>query len=190
MWKTIGRSVGVAAISCVLVSCSFSEEIPTVREFQFKSGTLAIEEFSMDSVRGNVSDPCSEISPEEYEAAGITDVTPTESEYELEDIHSCDTDLHKVGQRLVIGAGPISEAGLKTRSENVLEYPESIVPGLFTYTNQLPGVCVAQVDTARGGLHVQMSANGSGTEDIDRCAIARETLENIYKTVNTDEEGE
>ncbi|WP_297586004.1 DUF3558 family protein [uncultured Corynebacterium sp.] len=188
MRTTFIGGAGVAACAVLLVGCGATEEIPTVPEFQFKSGTLAIEEFSSESVAGNVFDPCTEISAEEYEAAGLNGVRPMESEYEFEDINSCDTNLNEAGQRLTIKAGPISEAGLKTQSENALEYPESIVPGLFTYTNALPGVCFAQVDTERGALTAQMSAQGSGTEDIDRCKIARETIEDIYKAVNTDDE--
>ena len=104
---TLIGGAGVAACAVLLVGCGATEEIPTVPEFQFKSGTLAIEEFSSESVTGNVFDPCTEISAEEYEAAGLNDVKPMESEYEFEDINSCDTNLNEAGQRLTIKAGPI-----------------------------------------------------------------------------------
>lgn len=190
MRASVGSCAGAVVVGLVLSACSASEEVPTVPEFQFKSGTLAIGEFSSSSVEGNLFDPCTEISPEEYEAAGIPDVRPVPADQQLPGYNSCDTGLYedKVGQRLVISGGSRSEAGYKTSSDNHLEYPESVVPGLYTITSDLSGVCIAQVDTERGGLKVQMSAQGLGSEDVDSCQVARETIENLYKAVNTDEE--
>ncbi|PAT12328.1 DUF3558 family protein [Corynebacterium gottingense] len=149
--------------------------------FHFASGDLAIGEFYSDEVEGNLFDPCTGISAEEYAAAGITGVEAFDSEFgDPGVVMSCNTADPSAQETRRIMISAVGENTIKSLGGSQIEHPDSTVPGLYTVTEGANGGCAAQVDTERGALSIsRWKYNAQGRED-EVCRAAQKELEELY----------
>lgn len=183
-------SLGLAA--AVLSGCMGEAAEPVVEEvqpeapaFHFASGTLELGDFDPATLGDDLFDPCTEISAEEYAAAGMTGVEPepviAESSNGL--ALGCDSDPidHGIDRSIVSSRTPA--AGVSETAGYELSYPETEVPDAYLMKNPVvsPYLCAAQVDTTRGALGVSVSVSGIKKESIDACVLALDNLERLYK---------
>lgn len=177
--------VAIAPVLVMLVGCGAeSEEPPAPPAFHFASGDLVISEFHSDVVGEHLFDPCTEISKEEYAAAGIHGVEPLETEFGDDSVViSCTSNDPGASSTRRIHASVLSENSVKASGGSHVDHPESSVPGLYTVTEG-SGECTAQVDTERGALAIgRWKADLQGNEDVT-CREAQKEMEKLYEAVS------
>lgn len=162
-------------------------EVPA---FHFESGTLELGDFDPQTLGDDLFDPCTEISEEEFAAAGITGV---ENEPAIERAsggvakgcasHSPD---HGVTRSIISTTNNADTAANAGGYE--VQYVESAVDGSYLLTNPDldPNSCFAQVDTDRGALSIGISLSGIGKDRFDACSIALEGLESLFGSSQSD----
>lgn len=157
---------------------------PEAPAFHFASGTLELGDFDPDTLGDDLFDPCTEISAEEYAAAGITGVESLEiaTGYRNPDTNSCRADELRPKVSRMVTATKMNEEMASGKEGVVLAHPDSVVDGLFTQMDpaQDPFLCVAQVDTTRGSIGVGIAERGAERGRNDTCRLATENLERLF----------
>ncbi|MDK8878975.1 DUF3558 family protein [Corynebacterium sp. MSK008] len=147
--------------------------------FHFKSGTLEIGDFDPYTLGDNIFDPCTEISPEEFAAAGFDNVEPIPEEYAglTRGLSACEVwedGKFQVGfMNNNASRRSIEEIG------NLLGHKSDRLPMLYTHGSRSGAGpdCFAQVDTQRGGIIAAVPGfEGYDSQD-DTCVKAIAALE-------------
>ena len=148
--------------------------------FHFKSGTLEIGDFDPYTLGDDIFDPCTEISPEEFAAAGFHNVEPIPEEYAglARGLSACE--IHDSNGQFQVGfmnnnanKENIEEAG------NLLSYGSALLPTLYTH-GPVSGTgtdCFAQVDTVQGGIIAAVPGFEGYDRQEDTCGEAIASLE-------------
>ena len=148
--------------------------------FHFKSGTLEIGDFDPYTLGDDIFDPCTEISPEEFAAAGFDNVEPIPEEYAglARGLSACE--IHDSNGQFQVGfmnnnanKENIEEAG------NLLSYGSALLPTLYTH-GPVSGTgtdCFAQVDTVQGGIIAAVPGFEGYDRQEDTCGEAIASLE-------------
>lgn len=161
-----------------------SPETTEVPAFHFESGTLELGDFDPQTLGDDLFDPCTEISEEEFAAAGITGVEAYGSgEYAANGAIGCTLEAEMSGTSRMIIMNPANLQILQSDvHRDVVIRNGSVVDGLYTHTVPSSGgrVCFAQVDTVRGGLTAEYSISSNLHRALDPCEKAVETLELLY----------
>ena len=151
--------------------------------FVFDSGVLEIGDFDPYTLGDNIFDPCTEISPEEFAAAGFHNVAPIPEEYAglARGISACTFKSHPKVDSELIGNNNASFAEVSGRLEILTEYESPNLPGIFVY--QPPGEsglsCYAQLDTKRGAIVTSAGIIEKHSYSPDVCAVAISSLEKL-----------
>lgn len=151
--------------------------------FHFKSGTLEIGDFDPYTLGDDIFDPCTEISPEEFAAAGFDNVEPIPEEYAglARGISACTFNSHPEVDSELIGNNNASYAEVSARLEILTEYEPPSLPGIFVY--QPPGEsglsCYAQLDTKKGAIVTSAGVTERHSHSPDVCAVAASNLEKL-----------
>ena len=151
--------------------------------FHFESGTLEIGDFDPYTLGDDIFDPCTEISPEEFAAAGFHNVEPIPEEYAglNPDINACFFETGMQHYALSIAATNASrEIVEESRLVDSAIRSESL-PSLFVYGTGLNNDvdCYAQIDTHRGGLSISVTRPpGLGSFE-DSCNVAVSAFESL-----------
>lgn len=164
-------------------SSSPSDAAHAPAAFHFKSGVLEIGDFDPYTLGDNIFDPCTEISPEEFAAAGFDNVEPLPEEYAglAKGLSVCTLTSHANVESELIGNNNSSFAELSERLQIRSEYKSKLIPSIFVY--EPPGghglSCYAQVDTKRGGIVASSGTSYSHASEPDICATAVANLEKL-----------
>ena len=181
----VGALAGCASDPAETVAEDAESEAPA---FHFASGTLELGEFDPTTLGDDLFDPCTEISAEEFAAAGMTGVEPLKGGNAAENgAKGCMANPVLPGTFRTVIANPASEAVLsKEENRRVSSDYDSAVPGLYVHWVENDGgkSCFAQVDTVRGGIVVSVSINSRRKTNDDPCALATESLEALYQAAN------
>lgn len=173
------ESAGGAAGGSGDSSAGSSADAPAA--FHFKSGTLEIGDFDPYTLGDDIFDPCTEISPEEFAAAGFDNVEPIPEEYAglARGLSACevwDEGKFQVGfMNNNANRRSIEEIG------NLLEHRSDRLPMLYTHgpRNGTGPDCFAQIDTQRGGIIAAVPGfEGYDSQD-ETCAKAIAALEAV-----------
>ena len=163
-------------------SSSPSDAAHAPAAFHFKSGVLEIGDFDPYTLGDNIFDPCTEISPEEFAAAGFDNVEPLPEEYAglAKGLSACNA----TDRNLRSAIGFMSNNADRKRVEEqamILTYRSAYLTSLYTYGPRSgSGVdCFAQVDTVRGGLVAAAPGFEGYDSQGDLCARAIAALEAI-----------
>lgn len=186
-------SLGLAA--AVLSGCMGEAAEPVVEvvqpeapAFHFASGTLELGDFDPATLGDDLFDPCTEISAEEYAAAGMTGVEALKDGSAAENgAKGCMTSPSLPGTFLTVIANPANEQVLSAEEgRRVSSDYDSVAPGLFVHwvESDAGKSCFAQVDTVRGGLAMWVSINSRRQTNDDPCALAVDSLDVLYQSVN------
>ncbi|WP_141764962.1 DUF3558 family protein [Corynebacterium sp. HMSC034A01] len=175
--ESAGGAVGGSSGS----SADSSADAPAA--FHFKSGTLEIGDFDPFALGDDIFDPCTEISHEEFAAAGFHNVEPIPEEYAglARGISACTFNSHPQVHSELIGNNNASFAEVSGRLEILAEYESPNLPSIFVY--QPPGdsglSCYAQLDTKRGAIVTSAGIIEKHSYSPDVCAVAVSNLENL-----------
>lgn len=165
-----------------------SPETTEVPAFHFESGTLELGDFDPQTLGDDLFDPCTEISEEEFAAAGITrNIGPARGTKAENGSTGCSVESELPGTSKVILANASSRSWLEREgARSIQEVENSEIPGAFVHFSEISGGrdCYAQVDTVRGGLTVAYSIRGSAHKQLDPCSKALESLEKLYLSLS------
>lgn len=154
--------------------------------FHFKSGTLEIGDFDPYALGDDIFDPCTEISPEEFAAAGFDNVEIFPEEYSglLQGLKVCDVAKHNDVASEAFGNNNANRAYIEDQIPLLPQYKSSILPEIFVFgpKNGEGTHCYAQVDTVRGGLVSQVTGLESQQSLERACEVAIRNLETIFLT--------
>ena len=154
--------------------------------FHFESGDVVLGDFVYEEVKGNIFNPCEEISAEEFASIGFETETK-DKRSELKDINSCFVNIEGDTSGLsyaVIGGSANLTAAVEQGA--VVETGVSdLIPRVYSYgpIGIEDDICYAAVDTHRGQLAVAVGMGGvSGVYEHDQlCKLSIETLEELYQ---------
>ena len=154
--------------------------------FHFESGDVVLGDFVYEDVKGNIFNPCEEISAEEFAAIGF-ETEGRSKRSEIDDINSCFLGSRDDSSYLeyVILGGPANLMMSVEQGATVETGVSDLIPGVYTYgpIGLDSDICYAGVDTGRGQLAVAVGRAGvSGVYDHDDlCNHSIETLEALYE---------
>lgn len=159
-----------------------SAEAPAA--FHFESGTLEIGDFDPYTLGDDIFDPCTEISPEEFAAAGFHNVEPIPEEYAglARGLSACNFTKHSDLPGEGFGNNNASQKLVKEQTSILKQYSSDLLPDVFVYgpKNGIGTHCYAQIDTTRGGI-VSEASGLDGYNSQDRtCEVAIENLDALF----------
>ena len=151
--------------------------------FVFDSGVLEIGDFDPYALGDDLFDPCTEITAEEFAAAGFDNVQPIPEEYAglARGLSSCDVESNEGFSNPIFMNNNANREHVQSMT-GLLGYSSEILPSLYTYGPRGgQGIdCFAQVDTNRGGLVAGVPGiEGFGSQE-ENCIRAIETAESIF----------
>ncbi|WP_293829541.1 DUF3558 family protein [uncultured Corynebacterium sp.] len=152
--------------------------------FHFKSGTLEIGDFDPYTLGDDIFDPCTEISPEEFAAAGFDNVEPIPEEYAglARGLSACNFTKHSDLPGEGFGNNNASQKFVEEQTSILKQYSSDLLPDVFVYgpKNGIGTHCYAQIDTTRGGI-VSEASGLDGYNSQDRtCEVAIENLDALF----------
>ncbi|WP_168160580.1 DUF3558 family protein [Corynebacterium sp. HMSC05H05] len=176
--ESAGGAVGGSSGS----SADSSADAPAA--FHFKSGTLEIGDFDPFALGDDIFDPCTEISHEEFAAAGFHNVEPIPEEYRglNPDVNACSFGTESQHYALSIAATNANREVVEQTKPIDSAIRSQTLPPIYVYGTGLPDDtdCFAQIDTARGGLSISVTRPpGLGTFE-DSCEFAISTFESLF----------
>lgn len=156
----------------------------TPQAFVFKSGVLEIGDFDPYTLGDNIFDPCTEITPEEFAAAGFDHVEPLPEEYAglARGLSVCEVLDEDEPQAVSFSTNDANRPVVE--QQNMIEdalVSESL-PEMFVYypTSRLSTGCFAQVDTKRGGLSAGVAGLSGHDMREETCRAAVNALERLF----------
>lgn len=159
---------------------------PGSQAFVFDSGVLEIGDFDPYTLGDDLFDPCTEITAEEFAAAGFDNVEPMPEEYAglARGLSSCDVEKHDEVPGEGFGNNNASRVEIEAQTELLTNYRSDLLPTLFVYgpRGDISTNCYAQVDTAKGGLVSEVSGIDGFHKQETTCQIAVENLEELFIT--------
>lgn len=155
--------------------------------FVFDSGVLEIGDFDPYTLGDNIFDPCTEISPEEFAAAGFDNVEPMPEEYRglARGLSVCDFSVSGEDD-FDISNMRLNRRQIEHESTLLDEFKSEILPEIFVYGTRESNnnSCFAQVDTVRGGLSIGVVSLPGYSDLKADCMRALHALEQLYSTNN------
>lgn len=154
--------------------------------FHFKSGVLEIGDFDPYTLGDNIFDPCTEISPEEFAAAGFDNVEPLPEEYAglAKGLSACEARNEEGLIELSFMNNDADRHFIEETTHLIdLEDLRSAL-GAFAYGPQGDGGsdCYVQIDTHRGGF-VAVAPGLPGLDNqYTNCVKALRSLEALFDT--------
>jgi len=160
-----------------------SETTPAA--FHFKSGTLEIGDFDPYALGDDIFDPCTEISPEEFTAAGFDNVEPMPEEYAglAKGLKLCHFSNNPQLPAEGFAQNNASRGEVEKQVTLLPGYESVLLPQIFVYgpVSDFGAHCYAQLDTVRGGLVSLASGWDEETSQDAICHAAVQNLEKLYR---------
>ncbi|QXB18045.1 Protein of unknown function [Corynebacterium coyleae] len=157
---------------------------PQAQAFVFKSGVLEIGDFDPYTIGDDIFDPCTEITQEEFTAAGFEDVEPLPKEYSdiSGGLKMCSLRSNNGADSVTISNNNSSRSVIEDAYGTEEERQSMILPEMYIFSPRL-GVstgCFAQVDTVRGALTIIAAGIELSGSRESNCEKAQKALENLF----------
>lgn len=153
--------------------------------FVFESGVLEIGDFDPFTLGDDLFDPCTEITPEEFAAAGFGEIEYVDEELRgLErGLSTCYFSRHPELMVEAIGNNNASRTEIEAQGTVLSEFRSDRIPTLFVHgpTTGTDSACFAQVDTVRGGLVATAGGLQAKPDQDHYCRAAIENLELLFQ---------
>lgn len=150
--------------------------------FVFESGVLEIGDFDPFTLGDDIFDPCTEITPEEFAAAGFDRVEPLPEDLQglARGLSVCEVFRPDGTTNAHFSNSKVNRQTLEEKAE-ILEEPNSIhLPAAYVFVpKDLGGGCFAQVDTKRGGIVAGVVEEMDG-DHTQACTTALSMLEQLH----------
>lgn len=152
--------------------------------FHFKSGVLEIGDFDPYTLGDDIFDPCTEISPEEFAAAGFHNVEPIPEEYAglARGLSACEAKNDQGIVEISFMNNNADRLLIEDATQLIkLDQVPSNLPVYAYGPNSGDGTdCYVQIDTHRGGF-VAIAAGLRGLDDQnENCSKAVKAVAAIY----------
>ena len=151
--------------------------------FHFESGTLEIGDFDPYTLGDDIFDPCTEISPEEFAAAGFHNVEPIPEEYAglARGLNACSFSSNGKVEVELLANNTAPFSFLSKKVEILTSYRSEVLPEIFVYypRSDMNLDCYAQIDTERGGIVSSAGVIERHSNSPDICAVAVSNLEKL-----------
>lgn len=152
--------------------------------FHFKSGTLEIGNFDPYTLGDDIFDPCTEITPEEFAAAGFDNVEPIPEEYAglARGLSACSFSKHGDLPGEGFGNNNANQQAVGEQISFLKQYSSDLLPDVFVFGPKT-GIgthCYAQIDTTRGGIVSEASGLDGHNRQDRTCEAAIQNLEALY----------
>ena len=161
-----------------------AEDKPQAQAFVFESGVLEIGDFDPYTIGDDIFDPCTEITQEEFAAAGFEDVEPLPKEYSdiSGGLKMCSLRSNNGADSVTISNNNSSRSVIEDAYGTEEERQSMILPEMYIFSPRL-GVstgCFAQVDTVRGALTIIAAGIELSGSRESNCEKAQKALENLF----------
>lgn len=167
-----------------------AEESP--RAFVFESGVLEFGDFDPYTLGDNLFNPCTEITPEEFAAAGFPDVDLSDGGQSFNGLAACQiaSSEEQLTRSITtsIDNGNTNRRMIEAQGLLLPQYRSELIPELFAFAaNDLdPGYCFTQIDTERGGLGASAGGETRLVTLDEMCELAIQTAEQLFAAFGSD----
>ena len=182
----VGGCVPSEKIGSVAASQSAAEEDP--RAFYFESGVLEFGDFDPYSLGDSLFNPCTEITPEEYAAAGFPELIVKDEGRTMVGLNSCLVSSTEEQKKHAVSVsfdnGNTTREMIEIQGLLYPEYRSELIPELFAFAAEdgYPGFCYTQIDTARGGFGASAGGDVIDITTQEMCTLAIEAMEQLFRT--------
>ena len=167
--KKTAFSMALAGAVLLVGGCVPSEKIGSVaalepaeeaapRGFYFKSGVLEFGDFDPYSLGNSLFNPCTEITPDEFAAAGFPEIIVKDEGRTFHGLNTCHLpsteEQRDKAVTVSFGNGNTTREMIEAQGLIYPDYRSELIPELFAFAANdfYPGYCYTQIDTARGGF--------------------------------------
>ena len=173
--------------SAVHTESEFMGESENPAAFHFDSGDLVIGPFDPEEVKGNLFDPCAEISDAELAEVGLakSEVQPDQGVQLERSVLACSLASDDPYETIQIFTNAVDRELLNTRSE-IGTVDGTTVPGAFSFgaPGGGTGLCDTGVETQRGLLSVSVGSVRTDPSFEDLCVKSATILNQLFSLEN------
>ena len=152
--------------------------------FHFESGDVVLGDFVYEDVKGNIFNPCEEISAEEFAAIGF-ETEGKNKRSETKDLNTCflTKPNDPSGLSYVVSGGSANLMMSVEQGAIVETGVSETIPRVYSYgpIGVEADICYAAVDTIRGQVAVAVGGIENGITNGDLCNKSIEILEALYQ---------
>ena len=210
MWKSTAVVAMLLAAAILLVSCASAEsevesasdaggvgeaiqesgadQLATagvgLRGFEFASGFLEFGDFDPYTLGNDIFNPCTEITEQEFAAAGFSNKRHQTKPDALSDgMTSCYFgEIRDDGVVRGFSNGTINRVVAEERDLVIHGYTSELLPEMYVLKPRRDNgaSCFTQIDTVRGGFGTQVAGPRGRITTDEACALAINDLEALY----------
>lgn len=157
---------------------------PQAQAFVFESGVLEIGDFDPYTIGDDIFDPCTEITQEEFAAAGFEDVEPLPKEYSdiSGGLKMCSLRSNNGADSVIVSNNNSSRYVIEDAYGTEQNWRSTSLPEMYFFSPRIGANtgCFAQVDTVRGAVTMLAAGVELSSSRESNCEKARKALENLF----------
>ena len=161
-----------------------ASEKPQAQAFVFESGVLEIGDFDPYTIGDNIFDPCTEITKEEFAAAGFEEVEPLPEKYAgiSGGMKSCILNSDSGKNSVTISNNISNRSVIEDTYGTEQKWQSMSLPEMYVFSPRIGAStgCFAQVDTVRGAVAMLAVGIGLSSSLESNCAKAQKALETLF----------
>ena len=161
-----------------------AEDKPQAQAFVFESGVLEIGDFDPYTIGDDIFDPCTEITKEEFAAAGFDEVELYPKEYSdiSGGLKPCGLTFNSGEDSVTLSNNVSNRSVIEDAYGTEQEWQSMRLPEMYVFSPRMGTStgCFAQVDTVRGAVTMMASGLEMTSSRESNCAKAQKTLENLF----------
>lgn len=188
------ESLGVdaeAGASSVAETEGAAEGLVGPRGFAFESGFLEFGDFDPYALGDDLFNPCTEITLEEYAAAGFPGIEVEGDGWPISELSFCEipsTD-EQLDRAIVTSFdnGNTNREMIEMQGLMLPHYRSELIPELFAFAanNHDPSLCYTQVDTLRGGFGASAGGLAHDVTQAEMCELSIHIFEQLFLQFGT-----
>ncbi|OFT84655.1 hypothetical protein HMPREF3101_04045 [Corynebacterium sp. HMSC29G08] len=161
------------------------------RGFVFESGFLEFGDFDPYALGDNLFNPCTEITLEEYAAAGFSGVDLESEGWPIRVLSSCYIpSMDEQIDRAIVTSydnGNTTREMIEMQGLLLPQYRSELIPELFAFAanNHDPRFCFVQVDTVRGGFGASAGGFAQDITQAEMCELSIQIFEQLFLEFGT-----
>lgn len=166
-------------------------EVAGPRGFAFESGFLEFGDFDPYALGDNIFNPCTEITLEEYAAAGFPGIEVEGDGWPISELSFCEipsTD-EQLDRAIVTSFdnGNTNREMIEMQGLMLPHYRSELIPELFAFAanNHDPSLCYTQVDTLRGGFGASAGGLAHDVTQAEMCELSIHIFEQLFLQFGT-----
>lgn len=189
--KTESLGVGSEAGAAAVAEAESAEASTEPRGFAFESGFLEFGDFDPYALGDDIFNPCTEITLEEYAAAGFPGIEVEEDGWPISELSFCEipsTD-EQLDRAIVTSFdnGNTNREMIEMQGLMLPHYRSELIPELFAFAanNHDPSLCYTQVDTLRGGFGASAGGLAHDVTQAEMCELSIHIFEQLFLQFGT-----